>query len=213
MLGSRLERTDLVALYPYVYTLSQILTHPVSHRINKYRYIGFVVLVKELCDRCTIFPNIVIYFFETRIYLFLNCFCHFFSIQRHKHPFTFYWDVSHRWRRRSWGCFARSHLYGQCKLRPWDVLYSGTLLSVEKLSLYRKLNGEKPKDWRRYVRPRVTKKSPHFAYFLFSMLSSQSGAGLRNETIRNKTKKSTIRESGGHSPSAPTIVCDLVAII
>ena len=68
MLGSRLERTDLVALYPYVDTLSQILTHPVSHRINKYRYIGFVVLVKELCDRCTIFPNIVIYFFETRSY-------------------------------------------------------------------------------------------------------------------------------------------------
>ena len=119
----------------------------------------------------------------------LNCFYHFFSIQRHKHPFTFYWDVSHRWRRRSWGCFGRSHLYGQCKLRPWDVLYSGTLLSVEKLSLYRKLNWEKPKDWRRYVRPRVTKKSPHFAYFLFSMLSSQSGAGLRNETKRNKTKK------------------------
>lgn len=143
----------------------------------------------------------------------LNCFYHFYSIQRHKHPFTFYWDVSHRWRRRSWGCFARSHLYGQCKLRPWDVLYSGTLLSVEKLSLYRKLNWEKPKDWRRYVRPRVTKKSPHFAYFLFSMLSSQSGAGLRNETKRNKTKKSTIRESGGHSPPAPTIVCDLVAII
>ena len=37
MLGSRLEHTDLVALYLYVYTLSQILTHPVSHRINKYR--------------------------------------------------------------------------------------------------------------------------------------------------------------------------------
>lgn len=64
MLGSRLEHTDLVALYLYVYTLSQILTHPVSHRINKYRYIGFVVLVKELCDRCTF----VIYFFETRSY-------------------------------------------------------------------------------------------------------------------------------------------------
>ena len=50
MLGSRLERSDLVALNPYVYTLSQILTHQVSHRIIKYRYIGFVMLVKELCD-------------------------------------------------------------------------------------------------------------------------------------------------------------------